>query len=177
MLKCRARNLRQNIKNMKVRNVMARKAVSVSPQTSYEEASRILYGNNLSGAPVVNRRGEIIGIISEKDLFRAMYPRDGEYYADPAAYRDEEGREEDICSICREPVAKFMTKPAVIVHADDPILHAGGILLAHDLHWLPVVDHGSLVGIVTRGGIFRAILQQHLFSLMQKVEKTNAIYS
>ncbi len=160
---------------MKVRNIMIHQVVTVSPETSYEEAARILYGNNISGSPVVNARGELIGILSEKDLFRAMFPLYREYLADPQAYRDQEEQEERMSELRHEPIVKYMQSPAITVDVDAPILRAGGLLLAHGLHRLPVLDHGKLVGIVTRENIFRRILQRRLFALMQKVDKKHTI--
>lgn len=154
--------------SMKVREVMVREVITVTPQTTYEEAARILYGNKISGAPVVDLRGQIVGIVSEKDLFRAMYPSYGEFFAEPHAFHSLEQREDEVRFLRFQPVERFMTSPAVVVAADDSILRAGGLLLAHGLHRLPVVERGKLTGIVTREDIFRAILQQRLFSFLQK---------
>lgn len=156
---------------MRIRDIMIRQVVTVTPQTTYEEAARILYGNHVSGAPVVDLRGAIVGIISEKDLFRALYPFYGDYMREHHAY-DQEQRENEVSSLRRQPIEKYMAAPAITVDADAPILRAGGLLLAHCLHRLPVVEHGKLVGIVTREDIFRTILQHHLFALhIKKVDK------
>ena len=153
---------------MKVRDVMIRKVVTVSPETSYEDAARILYDHKVSGAPVVDAHGTVVGILSEKDLFRAMFPLYKEYLDDPQAYRDQEEQEEHIRELRREPVEKFMKHPVVAVEADAPILCAGGLLLARGLHRLPVLEHGQLVGIVTRENIFRQVLRRRLFHAHQK---------
>lgn len=160
---------------MKVRDVMIRQVVTISPETTYEEAARILYGNNVSGAPVVDVKGDLVGILSEKDLFRAMFPLYEEYLANPEAYRDQEEQEKRMNDLRYEPIKKFMRSPVVTVDANAPILRAGGLLLANGLHRLPVVERGKLVGIVTRENIFRRILQRRLFALMEKVDKKHSL--
>ncbi len=155
---------------MKVRDVMTKEVVVLSESTPYEEAARILYGNKISGAPVVDATGKIAGILSEKDLFRAMFPCYGEYLAEPHAYLDQESREGMVGDIRYEPIENYMTAPAVIVDADAPLLRAGGLMLAYGLHRLPVMEKGRLIGIVTREEIFQTILQRHLFSRFLKVD-------
>lgn len=147
---------------MKVREVMITSVITVSPSTTYEEAVRVLHENKISGVPVVNERGKITGIISEKDLFRAMYPLYEEYILEPHAYYNQERQEEEIETIRKQPVEKFMSKQVITIEIDAPILRAGGLMLARNLHRLPVVDGEKLVGIVTREDIYGAILKKHL---------------
>jgi CBS domain-containing protein len=147
---------------MKVRDVMKTPVVTVSPSATYEEAAKILYKHKISGMPVVNERGALVGIVSEKDLFRAMYPLYEEYIFEPYAYHNQEAREDEIEIIRKQPVEKYMSKQVVTVNVDDCILHAGGLLLARGLHRLPVMENKKLVGIVSREDIYGAILKKHL---------------
>jgi len=147
---------------MKVRDVMITPVVTVSPATSYEETARLLYENHFSGVPVTGDDGKLLGIVSEKDLFRAMYPRYEEYVLEPHAYLDQEVREGEIRTIRKQPIGKFMNTKVVTIEADAPILHAGGLMLARGFHRLPVIDHGILVGIVTREDIYGAVFKKYL---------------
>ncbi|MEK7077096.1 MAG: CBS domain-containing protein, partial [Patescibacteria group bacterium] len=60
---------------MKVKDVMGKDVVTVSPETTYEEAARLLDGHKISGLPVVDKGGNLVGMLSEKDLFKALYPK------------------------------------------------------------------------------------------------------
>jgi acetoin utilization protein AcuB len=55
-----------------------------------------------------------------------------------------------------------MIKQVISVTPDTPILKAGGVMLAHGVHRLPVVENGRMVGIVTRDDVYTAVLVQHL---------------
>ncbi len=147
---------------MKVREVMVTPVVTVTSGATYEDAAFLLHKNNLSGMPVVDAQGAVVGVISEKDLFRALYPLYEEYILEPHAYCNQEQREDEIESIRKQPVENLMSRRVVSINPNDPILHAGGLMLAHGVHRLPVIEDGKLVGIVTREDIYGAILKKHL---------------
>ncbi len=136
--------------------------ITVSPTATYEEAAEIMRSSRISGAPVVDDKGRIVGIISEKDLFRAMFPLYEEYAVTPETMIDRESQEEDVELIRKQPVERYMVRKVATIGPDSPILSAGGLMLAHGFHRLPVVDDGKLVGIVTREDIYSVILKKHL---------------
>lgn len=149
---------------MKVRDVMVSDVTTISPDTTYEEAARIMNDRSYSGMPVVDASGRMVGIVSEKDLLKGLFPRYRDYAMDPEGYRDQEVQEREIAAVRNRPVKEFMVPQVVTVRPDDPILRAGGLMLAYEVHRLPVVDErsGKLQGIVTRRDIFGAILRQYL---------------
>ncbi len=147
---------------MRVRDVMVTEVITVTPETAYEDAAFLLHKHQVSGMPVVDENGVLAGIISEKDLFRALYPRYEEYVSNPEAYTDQERQEVEIESVRKQPVHKYMNRKVVTISAGASVLHAGGLMLARGVHRLPVVENGKLVGIVAREDIYSAILKKHL---------------
>lgn len=147
---------------MKVRDVMISPVITVSPTTSYEEAARTMHTNNISGVPVVDDKDKLLGIVSEKDLFRAMFPLYEEYAVTPETMVDKETLEEEVEAIRSRPIEKYMSRSVVTIGPDCPILSAGGMMLSHGLHRLPVVEDNKLIGIVTREDIYGVILKKHL---------------
>ncbi|GEM_PF-346842 len=147
---------------MKVKNVMRGEVITVQPETSYEEAVKIMHRYNFSGLPVINGKGKLVGMISEKDLFRALYPNYQDFILDPTGFRDQETQEENIDLIRNHPVEKYMNRKVLTIEPEAAILRAGGLMLSHGIHRLPVVLDGKLVGIVTREEIYTAILKKRL---------------
>lgn len=147
---------------MKVQDVMGTAVITVLPQATYEEAARIMHDHKLSGLPVVDGEGNLVGMISEKDLFKALYPLYHHYILQPEVYLDQEAQENEINDLRTHPVERYMIRKVLTVELDAPILRAGGIMLAYNVHRLPVVERGKLVGIVTREDIYGAILKHHL---------------
>lgn len=147
---------------MKVREVMVTTVVTVTPWATYEDAALLLRKHQVSGMPVVDEDGILAGVISEKDLFRALYPRYEEYLSDPQAYANQEKQEDEIESLRKQPIRNYMNRAVITISADASVLHAGGLMLARGIHRLPVVENGKLVGIVAREDIYSAILKKHL---------------
>jgi len=146
---------------MKVRDIMDADAVAIPVGTPYEEVARTLYREDMSGAPVVDANGLLIGTVSEKDLFRILYPFYRSYYEQPESYADLEHRENKIDDIRHHRVEVFMTKDVITVDPEAPVMRAGAIMLARNINRIPVIENGKLVGMVSRCDIFRTILKNH----------------
>ena len=136
--------------------------VTITPETTYEEAARLMHKHKFSGLPVVDNAGNLAGMLSEKDLFRAIYPDYGNYMAESEIHHDLEASEDKIQEVRTQPVEKFMTRKVITIRPDSPVLAAGGLMLAKHIHRLPVVDNDKVVGIVSREDIYRAILKKRL---------------
>lgn len=146
---------------MKVREIMSSDFISIPKDATYEQVFKLLNDNNISGAPVVEN-GRIIGIVSEKDLFRVLFPYYTSYYNNPELYVDYEERENKIDEIRNHKVEIFMSRDFVHIHPDDPVLRAGALMLAKHVSRLPVVENGKLVGMIWRRDIYKTILQRKL---------------
>ncbi|MEI6494917.1 MAG: CBS domain-containing protein [bacterium] len=147
---------------MKVRNVMKSPVVTIDEFSTYEEAAKILYDNQISGAPVIDGQGNLVGLLSEKDLFRVLFPFEKSFYDNPEAYLDFEKREQKINEIRHDVITPYISRKAVTIDPDTPIMKAGGLMLAKGIHRLPVLENGKVVGIVSRKDIFGRIFKNHL---------------
>lgn len=146
---------------MKVRQVMEVNVITIPSGATYEEVARILYTHAVSGAPVVDSEGKLIGAVSEKDLFRILYPFYNSYYEHPESYTDFEARENKINEIRSHSVDTFMSKTVHTISPDEQIMRAGALMLAKGVNRLPVMENGKLVGVISRKHIYRNILKRH----------------
>lgn len=145
---------------MKVRDIMRTDLVLVKKTATYKEVAKTLYDHKISGAPVVDDEGKLVGMISEKDLFKVLYPYYKTFYATPQAYADLENRENKAQEIQDHPIEEYMSKEVVTISPEEPVMSAGATMLARHVHRLPVMEGGKLIGMVSRKSIYRAILQQ-----------------
>lgn len=142
---------------------MLKKIVTVSPDTSYEGAAKLMAVEKITALPVVDANGALEGILSEKDLFRAIYPDYNDYFLNPEAFNNEDEREDRVRELREHPVYEYMTTDVEKVTPQTPLMLAGGRMISHRIHTLPVVDDtGKLVGMISREMVFRVILKQKL---------------
>ena len=146
---------------MRVKELMETNVIHVTPDTTYKEAARLLYTHGMSGIPVLDEKGGVVGFVSEKDIVRILYPWYKSFYESPESYTDMEARESKAGDIRNTRVEVFMKKNIFTVKPDDPIMKAGALMLAHDINRLPVLENGKMVGIVSRGSIYKAILKKN----------------
>ena len=146
---------------MKIREIMETNVITISKDTKYEEVARILYEKNISGLPVVDEEGKVLGVVSEKDIFKVLYPFYQSYYEQPILYTDFENRESKATEIRNQVAEVFMSKNVVPISPDDPIMQAGSLMLSRGISRLPVVENGKVVGMVSRKMIYRAILKEN----------------
>ena len=138
-----------------VSDVMTRQLITASPETTFHEAVRLLEDNRISGFPVIDGEGKLVGIVSEADLLNKAEKRE------PDAYVLESRRHRlDRSRATALDVASAMSREIVTVHPDSPIALAAREMHTRGFKRLPVVDsEGRLVGIVSRGDVLKVFLR------------------
>lgn len=124
--------------NASVRDYMAANLVTFKPQQDLLNAVYQLLENGISGAPVVDSLGNIIGMLSEKDCIKAALKAGFE--------QQSPGKVED-----------FMTRDVKTVDADDSVMTVARLFIETPYKRFPVVDDNNLVGQISRRDVLRAI--------------------
>lgn len=140
-----------------VREVMATGLVTLPPGMPIFQAITLLLKNRISGAPVVDDDGRLVGVLSEKDCLRV--------FANEAFFSQNAGG----------PVSSYMTTNIQSVDPDDDVFKAADLFLKHSFRRLPVVDDGRLVGQISRRDVLKASLKLVQDSPIKK-EWTDAKY-
>jgi CBS domain-containing protein len=139
---------------MKVKDVMTHDVATVEPQTPLKDVARLLVERRVSGVPVVEADGTVVGVVSEADIL----VKEREHHGPPSllghlldwdeAERTKRGATD---------VSDAMTRPPVTIRPTRPVHEAAALMLDRSVNRLPVVDeHRRLVGIVTRADLVRA---------------------
>jgi acetoin utilization protein AcuB len=123
---------------MLVRDVMQTKLVTVTPLTTLPEAIKLVAERRIRHLPVVDPGGGLVGIVSDRDLKRAM--------ASPATSLE---AHELRFLLDRLPVAEIMTRTVVTIDPESPVEEAARLMVQKKIGAVPVVDAGDLVGILT----------------------------
>ena len=138
-----------------VADVMTQRVVTVTPETSFKEAVRLLRRRRVSGMPVVDPAGALVGIVSETDLLNKAEKRAPDSYVLESPHQ-----QLDRARAAGLNVADVMTREVVTIRADHPVALAARELHGHGFKRFPVVDEkGKLVGIVTRSDLLKVFLR------------------
>jgi CBS domain-containing protein len=145
-----------------VADVMTHDPIVVRPETPLQEAIQILAERRISGLPVVDRSGELVGVISETDLMwkeTGVTPPAYIMFLDSVIYLQNPGAyERDIHKVLGQTVGEVMSKNPITISPDQPVKEAATIMHQRSIHRLPVIDGtGQVIGILTRGDIIRAM--------------------
>lgn len=144
-----------------VRDIMVTRLTVIPESATIREAAAILHRGRFSGAPVVKADGSLVGVLSEKDLFRAMFPTYGQFYLQEELIpkMDAAGMEEWLRDAGGKPIRELL-KPPITTTPDAPLVQVGAIMIARGIHRLPVVEEGRLVGLISRRELYRALFER-----------------
>ena len=142
---------------MTVEDVMTRDVVTVTPAMSIHEAARLMIDHGVSGLPVVNDEGQLLGIISDGDLILRHKRTEGRPWW-RRFFEDGERLAREYQKAGGTTVGEVMTRPALSISPVFGIETAASIFLNRRIRRLPVVRDGKLVGIVSRGDLLKALV-------------------
>jgi len=154
------------LRELPVREVMATDVLTFAPGDNVMDAMRTMLVRDVDGAPVVDVDGAIVGLLSTSDLIveeaRVHLPTVitllGAYIELPSAKKQ---FDRDVEKALGSTVGEVMSDPAPTLGPDDTVEQAATIMHEQGADRLPVVDDsGAIVGIVARGDIVRAIVNE-----------------
>ncbi len=126
----------------RVEDFMTKDVVVAHPEMEAYDAILLLLKHNISGMPVVDDRGEVVGIISERDCLKTLV--NAQYHELPTAFV------KDLMS----------TEPRTITPHTE-IMEVAEVFLESGFRRLPVLDEGRMVGLVSRRDVLRVIKEFH----------------
>lgn len=122
---------------IRIEQVMVSKPLAVQPEMPIRDALTLFRNKRISGAPVINPDGDLMGVISMEDLIVSLLASDMD-----------------------SPVRKYMTPNVITVKSSDPVVEALKLFVTKGIGRLPVVNpDGKMVGVLTKGDITRGLLK------------------
>jgi CBS domain-containing protein len=139
---------------VKISEVMTEDVVTIRPERSLKEVAETLAMYRISGAPVVDANGTVIGVISEFDIVRQEV---GE--AKPSGRRARLVRRRPEREVEERTARDAMTSPPITIGPQREVSEAARTMVERGINRLPVVEDGKLVGIVARADLVGAFLR------------------
>ena len=148
-----------------VKDIMVTEVIAVQEDASVEELSKILVENKISGVPVVDKEGKLVGIATEGDLIvkdsDLHFPR---YFKllDSIIYLESLNKfKANLKKYLGTRVSDVMSTEVKTVKEDTPVSEAANLMIRHNINRLPVTDdNDNMVGIVTRSDIVRSMIRE-----------------
>jgi CBS domain-containing protein len=143
---------------MQARDIMTTKVVTVAPETRVEEIARLLLERRISGVPVVDADGRLVGIVTEGDLMRRPdigTERHRGWWL--RLFGDERERAAEYARAHGSRADEVMTRSVVTVGEETTVDEIARLLEAHRIKRVPVVRDGKLVGIVSRANLLHGL--------------------
>lgn len=145
---------------MKVSDVMSRKVDAVLPQTKLRELWKLIFKHQNYAIPVVDTQKKLLGIVAESDLLKPLYPDYSDFVEDFVSASDFEQMEDRIHDLVDLTAEKLMQTHVIFTRGDTPIMRALSRMILRRVSQLPVVTQDdTVVGIITKGDIFAALLR------------------
>ena len=143
---------------MRAHQIMTRDVITVTPHTTIEEAAKIMLETRISGLPVMDDAGRLVGIVSESDFLRRSEIGTGrkrpawlQFFMGPgkaaSEFVQERGRK----------VEDVMTRDPITVGEETPLEDLVRLMEKNDIKRLPVMSGRTLKGIVTRSNLLQAV--------------------
>jgi CBS domain-containing protein len=109
-------------------DIMKADLVTVHPDASLRDAIELLLKEEISGLPVVDDDGRLVGVITEFAMLAMVYDQ----------------------TVQCQSVANHMTREVITVEADDPVSRIADLCIVHRVRRVPVMKSGRLVGLIAR---------------------------
>ena len=147
-----------------VRDIMETSVVTVYPEDTIENVIHTMRDHELPAIPVVNEGDRCVGIISEADLIMGgeeadlHLPHYIELFGGMVFLESTKKFEERLRKAIASTARDVMTEEPVTIGPDASVAEAGRMIAEHKHNRLPVVEHGRLIGVVTRVDVLDALI-------------------
>lgn len=142
---------------MQVQDVMSTGVLTASPTDSVQSVVIKMLSRHCGAIPVIADMNQLIGLVALRDVLLPLYPNYGEYIHDNVHSRDFHEMEDGYPDVLRKTVGEIMSRNPLTVSPRTCILEAASYMGLKNFRRIPVVEEGTLVGMLSLGDINRGL--------------------
>ena len=147
---------------MKAKEIMAKEVITVKQDATIEEIAKVLIDNKVSGVPVIDDEGKLVGMVTEGDLlYKETSPRIPNFINILGAviyYNGVETYNEDFKKIMASQAKEIMSDKVVVTSEDMEIADVAKLMIQHGIKRIPVVKDAQMIGIISRADIIQTLI-------------------
>jgi predicted transcriptional regulator len=144
-------------------DIMTSKVITVAEDANVRELAALFLSNNISGAPVVNGQGKVIGVVTESDLIfqnKKVHLPTAVAILDAFLFLETPGKtEKELKKIAASRVGDICSRELISVTPETGLDELATLMAEKKVHTLPVMAGDTLVGIIGKSDIIRTIAQ------------------
>ncbi len=144
---------------MRAKDLMTREVVTILRHQTVGEAAALMFDYEITGVPVLDEQGEVLGMITEEDVIRTALPPMYEAVPSLAFLADVDDFGENLSHLREIPVERVMHRNVIFCQTDTPIVEVARLMVIHHARRVPVMQQRHLVGIISRTDVLRQISQ------------------
>lgn len=133
---------------MRVADLMHTKVFTVEEEALIERVFFLMHYEKIRHIPVINRKSEVIGIVSDRDLYKALGPKTNSNII-------EDSGDKAAMHVIPQKVRHIMHRAVITISPNEHVTDAAAVMAKHRIGALPVVKDGKLAGIITATDLLR----------------------
>lgn len=146
---------------LKALDIMTRDVITVTPHTSARELAALLLDKKISGAPVVDEAGKVLGVVTESDLIfqnKKVHLPTAVAILDAFFFLESPNKmEKELKKMAGTKVGDICSQQLISVSPDTELEELATLMAEKKIHTLPVMDGDELVGVIGKSDIIRTI--------------------
>ena len=148
---------------LKAQDIMSHEVITVNQNATVRELATLFLTNNISGAPVVDGEGKVIGVVTESDLIfqnKKVHLPTAVAILDAFLFLERpEKMEKELKKIAGTTVGDICSHDLVCVAPETGLEELATLMAEKKIHTLPVMEEGKLLGVIGKSDIIRTIAQ------------------
>jgi CBS domain-containing protein len=142
---------------MRAQDIMTKKVISAAEDSTVEQVTALMLKNQISAVPILNRKGAVVGLVSEGDLMRRVEGMEDGHKSWWLRLFSGAQTASDFVAMRGRHAKDIMTRDVKVVAPDTPVAEIARLLEEQRIKRVPVVKDGELLGIVSRANLLQAL--------------------
>jgi CBS-domain-containing membrane protein len=147
---------------IKAKDIMTEDVIKVFPETEITQAAKIMLELHFNGLPVIDQDERLVGIICQEDLVvqqtKLPLPSLFTFFDSLIALSSYKKMDKEVEKMTAMTVAQAMTPDPMTVEPETELEEIATMMVNHNVHTLPVLDRGKLVGIIGKEDVLRTLV-------------------